>query len=255
MSILKNYKIVLCLEYDGSQFHGWQRQSNLRTVQFVLEEALAKVANEPITVFCAGRTDAGVHATHQVIHFETQTQRPLSAWVLGTNTFLPADVRVFSAKEVSEDFHARFSALSRCYQYHIINQPIKPALARNYLSWEYRPLNIEWMNQAAEYFLGEQDFSSFRSAECQSNSPYRRIDHLFITREENKVIIDIQANAFLHHMVRNIAGVLIDIGAGIKPPQWAAEVIAARDRRKASVTASASGLFLVDVHYPALYSL
>lgn len=245
-----SYKIALALEYDGSRFHGWQRQGESRTVQATVEAALSQVAAEPISVICAGRTDTGVHAKKQIIHFETTQFRPEKAWVYGTNTFLPDDVAVYHAQTVASDFSARFSALARRYHYIILNQKIKPAVFRDYFTWEFRPLNIEFMQQAAHYFYGEQDFSSFRSAKCQSTSAFRHIDHLIISQEQNKIIIDIKANAFLHHMVRNIAGVLMDIGAGEKPVSWAQEVIAARDRCQGSVTAKPNGLYLVDVEYP-----
>src|ERR1700722_8993883 len=169
-------KIALILEYDGSQFHGWQKQGNLRTVQLCLEQALTQIASQSITTICAGRTDAGVHAFNQVVHFETTVIRPEKAWLYGTNTFLPADIRVHVAKNMSLDFHARFSAKARRYQYVIINQAIRPAISRANLCWEARPLNISAMNEAANYLLGELDFSSFRATECQARTPFRRVD-------------------------------------------------------------------------------
>ncbi|MGE3919605.1 MAG: tRNA pseudouridine(38-40) synthase TruA [Gammaproteobacteria bacterium] len=248
-----NQKIALVCEYDGSQFHGWQKQDNLRTVQGHIEQALSCIAEMSITTHCAGRTDAGVHAKQQVIHFETPVERPLKAWIHGTNTHLPCDIRILFAKLMPDDFHARFSAIARRYQYVILNRPIAPAIQTHYLTWEYRPLNIDFMNKAAHYLLGEHDFSSFRAAECQSKSPYRHIDHLKIIRNGEQVIIDIKANAFLHHMVRNIAGMLISIGAGAKPIDWAKEVLLAKDRRAADVTAPPKGLFLTNVYYPEQY--
>lgn len=243
-------KIALIVEYDGSQFHGWQRQSDLRTVQLCLEEAISCVADSPITTICAGRTDAGVHAYQQVVHFETDVERPETAWIFGSNAYLPPDIRVHFAKKMPPDFHARFSATARRYQYVILNQPVRSAINRHRVSWEVRPLNCSLMNEAARYFIGEQDFSSFRAAQCQSNSPFRRIDHLNITQQNHHIFIDIKANAFLHHMVRNIAGVIMTIGAGERPPEWAKAVILAKNRQAAGITAPASGLYLVDVEYP-----
>lgn len=248
-------KIALILEYDGSQFHGWQKQGTLRTVQLCLEQALTKVAAQPITTICAGRTDAGVHAFNQVVHFETEVIRPEKAWCHGTNTFLPADIRIHEAKKISLNFHARFSAKARRYQYVIINQGIRPAIFRSYVCWEARPLDIAPMNEAAHDLLGELDFSSFRAAECQARTPFRRIDHLLVSRHANYVVIDIKANAFLHHMVRNIAGVLLAIGTGERSPQWTKAVLAAKDRCAAGVTSPAGGLYLVEVDYPEQYEI
>lgn len=242
-------KIALILQYDGSAFHGWQKQDCQRTVQQVLELALAKVANHDIHTFVAGRTDAGVHATAQVVHFETTTQRDLKAWVLGTNSYLPADIRVRSAKIASPEFHARFSALARRYCYRISNDPIKPALFRQYVAWEYRKLDATKMHTAAQYLLGEQDFASFRGAHCQSQSTFRRVDWVNVSSSGSEITIEIQANAFLQHMVRNIAGVLMAIGFGEKPIDWIKEVLAARDRRAAARTAPPNGLYLVEVIY------
>lgn len=243
-------RIALILEYDGSGFHGWQQQIELRTVQGVLEEALSRVADEPIQVICAGRTDTGVHANFQVVHFDTDVERDLYAWQAGTNHFLPDDVAVKSVYFVDETFHARYSAKQRTYRYVIANQPFKPAIKRNYLTWASAPLDAVQMNEAAQVLLGEHDFSSFRAAGCQAKTPIRTIDEISVTRQGDQVITVIKANAFLHHMVRNIMGVLISIGAGKQPVDWIKEVLEAKDRTVADVTALPNGLFLEHVLYP-----
>jgi len=247
-------RIALILEYDGTHFHGWQQQnSKLRTVQAVVEEALSKIADEPIQVICAGRTDTGVHAHNQVIHFDTSAKRDSYAWQIGTNTYLPDDVAVKSVHFVEDDFHARYSAIQRTYRYIICNQKYKPALGRDYMTWETRPLNEKLMHKAAQGLIGEHDFSSFRSSECQSKTPFRCIDEISVTRENDKVITVIKANAFLHHMVRNIMGVLITVGVGKQPVSWVKKVLDAKDRTVANVTAPANGLFLESVLYPKEY--
>jgi len=243
-------RIALEIEYEGTRYHGFQRQAELDCIQTRLECALSQVAAHPVTIICAGRTDAGVHASGQVVHFDTNTQRELKAWVLGTNSYLPADIRVRVAKPVSDDFHARFSALSRRYHYLIDNRPVRPAIGRQYRSWCYEPLDENRMQAAAHYFLGEKDFSAFRCAQCQSATPYRNVHTLTITRDGDFILIDIKANAFLHHMVRNIAGVLMEIGKGKQAPEWADYLLQARDRSLAPATAAPTGLSLVAVEYP-----
>jgi tRNA pseudouridine38-40 synthase len=251
-------RIALGIEYDGSQYHGWQAQKSLQkglaTVQGELQTALSKIANEPIQLYCAGRTDAGVHATGQVVHFDTTAKRHPDAWIWGTNSHLPRDIVVRWAKSVDYGFHARFSALARRYRYVIYNNPIRPALLSHRVTWNYYALDVKAMQKAASYFLGEQDFSSFRSSECSSNTPMRNITELTINRQHDLVMVEIEANAFLHHMVRNIAGVLMKIGSGWERPEWAKEVLEARDRRKAAETAPPHGLYLIKVRYPELYT-
>ena len=247
-------RIALGVEYDGHDFHGWQAQNHLLTVQGSLEQALCLIANERVKVFCAGRTDAGVHATGQVVHFETNAIRELRAWKLVVNAQLTHSIAVKWAQEVDSSFHARFSALSRCYRYVIHNSSIRPALQAKRVAWYYRPLNAEIMHEAAQFLVGELDFSSFRSAECESRTPMRNIHYINVIRNNESIMIEIQANAFLHHMVRNIAGVLIRIGTGAAPPIWAQEVLFAKDRRKAAETAPASGLYLCHVNYPDHYT-
>lgn len=248
-------RIALVVEYDGSQYHGWQAQTGLHTVQQALEQALSKVADCTISVVCAGRTDTGVHATNQVVHFDCEKERTIRAWIHGANSFLPKNICVKWGKEVSEDFHARYSATARRYRYVIYNGAIRPALLRSNVTWQYRQLDHRLMHQAAQSLLGEQDFTSFRSVECQSNTPMRNVHQLQVTRMGDLIVIDITANAFLHHMVRNIAGVLIAIGSGKHPVSWIDEVLAAKDRRLGAETAPSYGLYLVHVSYPKQFHI
>lgn len=248
-------RIALKVEYDGSQYHGWQAQQTLRTVQFHLEAALSKVANHPVEVVCAGRTDTGVHATHQIVHFDTENMRSLRAWVHGSNTNLPKDVVVKNAYNVSEHFHARYGAQSRRYRYVIFNSSIRPALLRSHVAWQYRHLEHTVMHQAAQNLVGEHDFTSFRSVECQSKSPMREIKSLKVFRQNQYVVIDVVANAFLHHMIRNIAGVLMAVGSGRQAPEYVKQVLQAKDRRMGAETASPYGLYLVGVTYPDTFGI
>ena len=248
-------RIALVLEYDGSHYHGWQAQTGLHTVQQALEHALSKVADSPISVVCAGRTDTGVHATNQVVHFDTDKERSIRACIHGANSFLPKDVCVKWGKELPEEFNARYSATARRYRYIIYNGAIRPALLRSNMTWQYRQLDHRLMNQAAQFLVGEKDFTSFRSVECQSNTPMRNVHKIQVTRANDLVIIDITANAFLHHMVRNIAGVLIAVGSGKHPVSWVEEVLKARDRRLGAETAPAYGLYLVQVTYPQEFGI
>ena len=253
---LAGMKIALGVQYDGCQFNGWQRQKqSVRTTQETLEQALSKVAAQPVSVYCAGRTDSGVHGVGQVVHFETDVCRPEKAWHRGGNRFLDYDVAISWAKVVPDDFHARFSALSRSYRYIISNTPVRTAVMRQYTSWNYRPLDVSRMCEAAAYLLGEHDFSSFRAAGCQAKTAVREVQRLSIRRQGAAVVIDITANAFLQHMVRNIAGVLMKIGCGEREPVWAKEVLEFRDRRRGGVTASPCGLYLVDVCYPDIFQI
>lgn len=249
------YKIALGIEYDGSRYYGWQRQREVRSVQQVLEKALTQVANHPIDVFCAGRTDAGVHGTGQVVHFETQAKRADAAWTLGVNANLPDDVAVRWVKAVPAEFHARFSATARRYRYVIYNERLRPAILGKGLTHFYHPLDTDKMHRAAQSLLGENDFTSFRAVQCQSRTPWRNISHIHVVRQGSFVIIDIKANAFVHHMVRNIVGSLLEVGMGNQPEQWIAELLALRDRTKAAATARAEGLYLVAVDYPDHFAL
>lgn len=248
-------KIALGIEYDGSRYFGWQRQQNVDSVQQKLEEALSVIANTPCEVFCAGRTDAGVHGTGQVVHFETEVNRPLQSWCFGTNTHLPADIVVRWAVEVSEDFHARFSATARRYRYIIYNHKLRSAILPKGVSHYYHSLEHEKMHQAGQFLLGENDFSSFRAAQCQSHTPWRNVHHLQVSRQQDYIIVDIQANAFVHHMVRNIVGSLIEVGQGRQPVEWIKWLLEQRDRTLAAPTAKAEGLYLVDVTYPEHFGI
>jgi len=227
----------------------------LHTVQQVVESALSKVADATTTVVCAGRTDTGVHATHQVIHFDCDKERTIRSWIYGANTHLPKDVSVKWGREMPDDFHARYSATARRYHYIIYNSPIRPALFSTKVTWQYRQLDHRNMHEAAQSLLGEHDFTSFRSVECQSNTPMRNLMKLDISRKGDLVLMDITANAFLHHMVRNIAGVLIAVGTGRHPTEFVQEVLAARDRRMGAETAPPYGLYLVEVSYPEQFGL
>lgn len=243
-------RIALGLEYDGSRFHGFERQPDRRTVQGEVEKALARVAASAVRVTCAGRTDAGVHATGQVVHFDTGASRPSHAWVRGANTYLPSDVAVRWARHVDDGFHARFLALRRRYRYIIVNRSTRPALLAGRAAWEHRRLDARLMHLGARHLAGEHDFSSFRAAGCQSRHPVRRVHRIAVSRSGEKIVIDIDANAFLQHMVRNIAGTLVAVGAREHEPGWVETVLEARDRRAGGVTAAPDGLYLVCVDYP-----
>lgn len=248
-------RIALGLEYDGAAFTGWQTQPDGRGVQDALERALAAVSGAPAATICAGRTDAGVHALDQVVHFDTGAVRPLSAWVRGVNRYLPPAVAVRWAREVPEAFHARFGAVRRTYEYWILNDPVRAPLAHARTGWVFRPLDAGAMDAAAARLVGRHDFSSFRSAECQASSPVRELFELAVTRRGRLIRVRASANAFLHHMIRNIVGTLVVVGLGRRPPEWADEVLAARDRAGAAPTFAAAGLYLVRVEYDASFQL
>jgi tRNA pseudouridine38-40 synthase len=243
------------LEYDGRSYSGWQFQPGLDTIQDVVQRALARVADSPIDCVCAGRTDAGVHATSQVLHFDSEAGRTERAWRLGANTYLPCDVSVLWVREVPEQFHARFSATARSYRYLVLNRDSRPGLDTGRATWERRPLDHALMNACAQALVGEHDFSAFRSIECQSRSPVRRVEQVTVSRDADWVRLDITANAFLHHMVRNVAGLLMSVGEGASPPERVASVLAGRDRRSNAATAPPDGLYLAAVRYPAEFGL
>ncbi|MEY6432101.1 tRNA pseudouridine(38-40) synthase TruA [Thioalkalicoccus limnaeus] len=244
------------LEYDGRDFSGWQEQGPAqRTVQRVVETAIGRVAAHPVTVHCAGRTDAGVHALEQVIHFDTAAERPMRSWVLGTNSNLPPDVAVRWAVPVDDRFHARFSATARHYRYRILTRPTRSALSRDRAVWIHRPLDLAPMREAAAALLGEHDFSSFRALACQAKSPVREVHYLELARDGEIIELRIGANGFLHHMVRNIAGVLITIGRGEAPASWTRDLLVVRDRTRGGVTAPPHGLYLAAVDYPDAFGL
>lgn len=243
------------VEYDGSRFHGWQLQHEEPTVQLAVERALSLVANHPVRVMCAGRTDARVHAAGQVIHFDTTAIRPLHGWVLGTNTNLGQGVSALWVRQVPGNFNARFSATGRHYRYQILNRWTRPALGRAHLSWYHKPLDVERMRAGVPPLIGEHDFSSFRAAACQAKHGIRRMHSIEIQRQGDRVILDVHANAFLHHMVRNLAGTLMAVGCGEREPGWVSEVLAARDRRVSGNTAPAEGLCLMAVDYDPQWGL
>jgi tRNA pseudouridine38-40 synthase len=248
-------RIALGLEYDGSAFAGWQSQVHARGVQSVVETALTHVADHPVAVVAAGRTDAGVHAAIQVVHFDSPSVRSERNWVLGANANLPRQVTALWAREVPDSFHARFSAMARTYRYFILNRPVRPALRANAVTWIREPLDHEPMHAAAQQLVGYHDFSSFRAAECQSRSPMRRLQRIQVQRHGEILCLDVTANAFLHHMVRNIAGTLIAVGKGDQPTEWVGSVLAARDRKIGGVTAPPDGLYLAGIKYEGILSL
>lgn len=242
-------RLVLGIEYDGTAFSGWQSQDGARTVQGVLEQAISEVADHPVKVVCAGRTDAGVHALEQVVHFDTDCRRPDRAWTLGVNSNLPGDVNVRWMRPAPPDFHARFSASSRSYRFWIFNSPLRSALLRHRTWWVRRPLDLAPMQQAAKALLGEHDFSAFRAAECQAKTSVRTITAMSVTRSGALLRFDVTANAFLHHMVRNIVGTLVVVGRGDEGSGWVDQVLRGADRRDAGATAAACGLYLRRVQY------
>jgi len=248
-------RIALGIEYDGTDFFGWQRLTEGPSVQGAVEEALSKVAAHPVLVSCAGRTDAGVHGRCQVVHFDTDARRELRGWVLGACSNLPASVAVLWAQPVPDSFHARFSARSRRYRYHILNRPVRAALDARYVTWERLPLDAQRMHEAAQSLLGEHDFSAFRALSCQAPHPRRSVLEIGVRREGEHVMLEIEANAFLHHMVRNIAGSLLLVGRGEQPVEWMAELLAGRDRQVAGPTAPASGLTFIGPRYEAHWGL
>ena len=248
-------RIALGIEYDGTSYNGWQRQKNGIGVQQRLEEALAMVANEAVEVVCAGRTDTGVHASGQVAHFDTSADRSERGWLLGANTNLPPDISVSWVQHVSDDFHARFSATSRSYRYVILNRLQRSALHRHRAWWVHQPLDEKIMHEAAQSLLGEHDFSAFRAAGCQANRATRNVTSISVVRSGDWVTLDVTANAFLMHMVRNVTGTLAAIGQGEQPVGWISEVLASRDRTLGGVTAPPQGLTLVAVHYPEAFGI
>lgn len=246
-------KYALCVEYFGAQFYGWQRQANVPSIQESLELALSKIANEPVSVQCSGRTDSGVHATYQIVHFSTHAERDEKAWVLGINSNLPDPIAIKWVKPVDDNFHARFTATARRYRYVIYNDRTRPGILNKGVTQIYKPLNADLMDRAAQCLVGEHDFSAFRAAHCQSNTPWRNIHHVHVTRQGKYIVMDIKANAFLHHMVRNIIGSLAVIGAGEESVTWMQTLLDSKDRTLAAATAKPDGLYFVDVDFPAQY--
>jgi tRNA pseudouridine38-40 synthase len=248
-------RIALGVEYDGSAFSGWQYQDHSPSVQEAVEKALSAVADVPVRVICAGRTDTGVHAGEQVIHFDTDVERSMRSWVFGANANLPKEVVILWAAPVSDEFHARFSAQRRRYRYVIFNRDVRPTFLARRTAWDYRPLDEQRMAEAARSLLGEHDFSSYRAVACQAKSPVKTVYSLEVKRSHELIFIDIEANAFLHHMVRNITGVLMAIGAGEQPVSWTRDVLEQRDRTLGGVTAPPGGLYLTRVTYPEVFNL
>ena len=250
-------RIACRIEYNGARYNGWQSQPHLDvlTVQQELEAALSSVAGQPLRVHCAGRTDTGVHGHCQIVHFEAPVARAPKAWVLGANASMARDVRVHWATAVPERFHARFSAVARRYRYVIANTLVCPAMLGQQVTWYRFPLDAASMHAAAQSLLGEQDFSAFRAAACQSNTPMRDVQAVSVSRCGELVVVDIQANAFLHHMVRNIVGSLLAVGSARKPESWIEQLLAGKDRTLAADTAAPHGLYLADVLYPAEFDL
>ncbi len=248
-------RIALGVEYDGSGYLGWQSQREGRTVQDTLQLALSQIAGHPVSVQAAGRTDTGVHALEQVVHFDSQTSRPLSAWVRGANALLPSDVAVRWAHPVSDDFHARFSAQGRSYRYLLRNAPTRPALQSGQIGWFHAPLDLAAMQAAAQYLLGEHDFSAFRAAECQAKSPVKHLYQLDIRQDGELFTFDLAANAFLHHQVRNLVGSLLYVGKGKYPPDWLADVLTSRQRSRAAPTFMPDGLYLRAIRYDPAWGL
>lgn len=248
-------RVALGLEYDGRFFEGWQIQPHGRTVQNALQNALAQIAGEAIDVVCAGRTDTGVHAALQVVHFDTPVQRPLSAWVRGVNAHLPETLSVLWAQEVNADFHARFSATGRHYRYFLLNRPTRPALVHGRAGWCHVPLDVAAMQAGAEYLLGEHDFSAFRAAQCQAHSPVRTLTRASVQRAGEWIVLDFSANAFLHHMVRNLVGALVYVGKGELQARDIEQLLLMRDRHRSPPTFSPAGLYLCGVDYPDLWHL
>ncbi|MBI5437210.1 MAG: tRNA pseudouridine(38-40) synthase TruA [Nitrosomonadales bacterium] len=248
-------RIALGVEYDGSPFFGWQSQADGHTVQDTLQAALSSIAGEPVAIIAAGRTDTGVHALEQVVHFDTGVERPLSAWVRGVNALLPESVAVLWAHPVPEEFHARFSAHARSYRYLLINRPVRSAVQHGKAGWFHAPLDVEQMREAAQHLLGEHDFSAFRSSECQAKTPIKNLAQLDIQKRGDTIIFDLTAGAFLHHMVRNIVGCLVYIGKGKHPPQWMREVLENRERNMAAPTFAPDGLYLRRIKYETKWGL
>jgi tRNA pseudouridine38-40 synthase len=248
-------RIALGVEYDGLTFSGWQSQTHGNTLQDVLEAALRAIAGIPIRTSCAGRTDAGVHAVGQVVHFDSTVDRPISAWVRGVNAHLPGTVAVRWAQVVSDEFHARYSAVARSYRYLLLNRPVRPALMRGRVGWQHTILNTDAMTAATAHLLGEHDFSAFRASGCQAKSPIRNLQSAAIAVQADLIVMDFTANAFLHHMVRNMVGALVDVGMGRHDPDWLVDLLNMRDRSQAPATYDAAGLYFVGVDYGPRWQL
>lgn len=248
-------KIAIGFEYDGRGFCGWQSQPSACGVQDSLEKALAEIAGEAVSVTAAGRTDTGVHASHQVAHFDVSADRPVTAWVRGVNTYLPDGIAVNWAKEMQDDFHARFAVEERGYRYVLLNHPTRPGLMAGKVGWHHRTLDEKAMQQAVNRLLGRHDFSAFRAAECQAKTPEKDLRQATVRRQGDFLVLDFRADGFLHHMVRNIVGCLVHIGAGQAGPEWMDELLTHRDRTRAAPTFMPDGLYLSYIRYPSRFNL
>lgn len=248
-------RLALGLEYDGSGWSGWQSQPGGNTIQDALEQALGSIAGVPVRTVCAGRTDAGVHAIEQVVHFDVEVERPVTAWVRGVNAHLPSSIAIRWAAPVAEDFHARFAARARRYRYVLLNRRERPGLLSGKLGWCHQPLDEGLMQAAAECLLGEHDFSAFRASECQAKSPVKTLHRCEIRRQGDRILFDFEASAFLHHMVRNLVGSLVYVGMGRQPASWLIDLLAARDRRIAAPTFMPDGLYFTGVEYDPVWGL
>ena len=248
-------RVALGIEYDGTAYVGWQRQKTGTGIQTLVEEAISNVADEAVATICAGRTDSGVHATSQIVHFDTTAERLARGWLFGVNSRLPDDVNATWARSVDDDFHARFSAISRTYRYLILNRPVRSGLNSRRAWWVYESLDEQIMQDAANVLLGKHDFSTFRAAGCQASTPVREIHSFSVERHDEWLILTITANAFLQHMVRNISGSLVAIGKGDKSPQWITEILASRDRKQGGIAAPPHGLTLTGVEYPPQFNI
>ena len=243
------------VEYDGRPYYGWQSQAEGQTVQDTLQHALSRITDEPISIIAAGRTDTGVHALEQVIHFDTQAKRPLTAWVRGVNALLPESIAVLWAHPVEDEFHARFSAHGRSYRYVLINRATRSAIHAGRAGWYHATLDLTAMQAAAKNLIGEHDFSALRAAQCQAKSPVKHLHRLDIQRQGEMLIFELSADAFLHHMVRNIIGCLVYVGKGKHPPEWLTEVLDSRERTIAAPTFAPDGLYLRRIQYEAKWGL
>jgi len=248
-------RIAACIEYCGKNYRGWQRQKHAITVQEMVEKSVSKVADEQINIIASGRTDTGVHALGQIVHFDTSSNRANYEWTRGVNSFLPRDISMLWAIPVSEEFHARFGARERSYRYVICNRTIKPSYLDGLVTWHRIPLQIEPMRKAAEALAGKHDFSAYRAAGCQNKNPVKEVKSIELFSENYWIWLDITADGFLHHMVRNIVGVLTKIGTGQASQEWAAEVLQSRDRKQGGVTAAPDGLYFLGVKYDGDFAL
>ncbi|HEX5486685.1 tRNA pseudouridine(38-40) synthase TruA [Limnobacter sp.] len=247
-------RFAMGLRYDGSAFEGWQTQPHRNTVQDTVQAAIAKIAGHDVTVYCAGRTDTGVHARQQLVHFDTEAVRPVSAWVRGVNNFLPSSVAVTGVKPIDPAFHARFSAFARTYRYYFYSSPVEDPF-RPFMTWVHYPLNLEAMRKASQCLIGTHDFSAFRASQCQAKSPVKTLDRVELVDLGESCYLEVHGNAFLHHMVRNMVGALMEVGLGRESEDWVQEVLASRDRSKAAKTWPARGLTLWEVHYPSHFEV